>query len=280
MTDAPRTEANEHRSLRVKPSLLLGILIMLGYVAVVFTVWSTTGLHYDTVGNTVSNVQKGITLAIGLGSLYLVVVTTALGWWTPALREPRRAGSRWMWSIPVVLMIGAVVNLAGTKWSRIDHVGSYVFWLALGCVFVGFSEEMVTRGLLIVGARGNLHEKWVWAVSGLCFGLLHVPNAFYGQSAKATAQQVAFAFLVGLTYYVTRRVSGTLVVTMVLHAIWDFSVFIQEHSVHNLANPPKAVGGSFMFLAIGIGIVALVKILKSGDVVEPGGDQLAAFASA
>ena len=263
--------------MRVKPSLVVGIVIMIGYVALVFAVWSATGLRYDEIGDTVSNVQKGITFAIGLGMLYLVGVTSALGWWTPAMREPRQAGSRWMWCIPMVLMIGAVVNLASTKWNRIDHAGSYVFWLALGCVFVGFSEELVTRGLLIVGARGNLHERWVWAISGLFFGLLHVPNAFYGQSAKETVQQVGFAFMVGLAYYVTRRVSAALVVTMALHAIWDFSVFIQDHSVHDLADKPKSFGGTFMFLAVGISIIALVKILKSGDVVEPGGDQMAAF---
>ena len=274
------SQPTQQHPMRVKPSLLTGILIMLGYLAVVFTVWAATGLHYNTVGDTVSNVQKGITLAVGLGTIYLLIVTTALGWWKPAMREPRRAGSRWMWSIPVVLLLGAVVNLVSTKWGRIDHVDSYAFWLALGCVFVGFSEEKITRGLLIVGARGNLHERWVWVVSCLLFGLLHVPNAFFGQGAMETAQQVAFAFMVGIAYYVTRRVSGALIVTMVLHAIWDFSVFIQDHSVHSLVNKPKAIGGVFMTIAIVIAIVSLVKILKSGDVVEPGGDQLAEFETA
>lgn len=40
-----------------------------------------------------------------------------------------------------------------------------MLWLAIGCAFVGFSEEFVTRGLLIVGGRGTLHEGWVWFVS-------------------------------------------------------------------------------------------------------------------
>ena len=31
-------------------------------------------------------------------------------------------------------------------------------------------------------------------------------------------------------------------------------------------------------MAVILGVVALVKILKTGDVVEPGGDQLAEFA--
>ncbi len=51
-------------------------------------------------------------------------------------------------------------------------------------------------------------------------------QAFFGQSVSSTLQQVVFAFAVGLMYYVTRRLTGTLIVTMGLHAIWDFSVFI------------------------------------------------------
>ena len=86
-----------------------------------------------------------------------------------------------------------------------------------------------------------------------------------------------FAFAVGLMYYVTRRLAGTLIVTIGLHAIWDFSVFIQDHSGLNLKDKPVAAGGPVLYVTIILGIIALVKILKTGDVVEPGGDQLAEF---
>jgi len=225
----------------------------------------------------VENVRKGVVLAVGLGAIYLIVVTTAFGWWKPAIHEPRKAGGGWMWLIPALLLVGAVGNLASTKWGELPDLGIYVFWLAVGTALVGFSEELLTRGVAIVGGRGSMHEKWVWVFSGVIFGLLHVPNAFFGQGVKATVQQVVFAFAVGLTYYVTRRVSGTLIVTMVLHAIWDFSVFIEGRSVDGLQDKPVALGGFALYVANVLGIIALVKILKTGDVVEPGGDQLAAF---
>jgi uncharacterized protein len=266
--------------MRVKPTALTAILAILGYLVVVFTVWGVTGLRYDDVGDTVENVRKGVTLAIGLGALYLIIVTTALGWWKPAIKEPRRVGGGWMWLIPVLLLVGAGMNLAATKWGEIDEVGTYVFWLAVGTAFVGFSEELLTRGLAIVGGRGSMHEKWVWVFSGVIFGLLHLPNAFFGQSVGSTAFQMVFAFAVGMTYYVTRRISGTLIVTMVLHAVWDFSIFIQGHSVDKLDPKPASFGAYFLYLAIVLGVIALVKILKTGDVVDPGGDQLAEFAKA
>ena len=263
--------------MRVKPSALSSIVAILGYMVVVFSVWAAVGMEYDEVGDTVENVREGIVLAVALGAVYLVIVTTVLGWWKPAIREPRRVGSRWMWTIPVLLLLGAVGNLATTKWGEIDGVGEYVLWLAIGTLLVGFSEELLTRGLAIVGGRGSMHEKWVWVFSGTIFGLLHVPNAFFGQSVSSTALQTVFAFTVGLIYSVTPRLAGTLTVTMGLHAIWAFWVFIQDHSGMNLEDKPVAAGGPVLYISIILGIIALVKVLKTGDVVEPGGDQLAEF---
>jgi membrane protease YdiL (CAAX protease family) len=182
-----------------------------------------------------------------------------------------------LWAIPALLLLGAVINLATTEWGEIDRVGAYAGWLALGTLLVGFSEELLTRGLAVVGGRASMHERWVWVFSGAIFGLIHVPNVLFGQSGAETARQVVFAFGVGMTYYVTRRISGTLVVTMVLHALWDFSLFIQAHSVEGLDDEAVGVGGSLMTVAVVVGIFALVRILKTGDVVEPGGDQLAAL---
>lgn len=263
--------------MRIKPSALSSLVAIAGYMVVVFTVWVVTGLKYDQVGDTVENVQKGVVLSMALGAVYLIAVTSFLGWWRPAIHEPRKAGGGWMWIIPVLLLLGAVGNLATTKWGEIDGVASYALWLAIGTLMVGFNEELLTRGLAIVGGRGSMHEKWVWVFSGVIFGLLHVPNAFFGQSVGGTVQQVVFAFGVGLMYYVTRRLAGTLILTMGLHAIWDYSIFIQDHSFQGLKDEPVSPGGFVLYAAIILGIVALVKILKTGDVVEPGGDQLAVF---
>jgi membrane protease YdiL (CAAX protease family) len=259
----------------VKPSALAAIVAIVGYTVVIFTSWAVVGLDYDEVGNTVESVRNGVTISVGLGTIYLIVATTILGWWRPAIREPRRIGSRWMWAIPILLMLGALVNIGTTRFDRIDDVGPYVAYLAIGCLFVGFSEELLTRGLAIVGGRGSMHERWVWVFSGVIFGLLHAPNAAFGQSVRGTVSQIGFAFVAGLTYYVTRRISGTLIVTMVLHAFWDFGVFINDHSIDGLDPRPQALGGIVFIPVVIMSIIALVKILKTGDVVEPGGDQLA-----
>jgi membrane protease YdiL (CAAX protease family) len=267
--------------MRVKPSLLKGLLALVGYLAVVFAAWGVTGIKYDEIGDTVDNVRKAVTLSMALGAVYVVVITSLLGWWKPALREPRRARHGWMWIIPVFLALGIAGNLASTKWGEVDQLGTYVLWLAVGCIGVGFNEEMMTRGLLLVGARGTLHEGWVWFVTAASFGLMHVPNVLFGENGRDAVQQVFLAFGVGSAYYVTRRITGALVVTMVLHGAWDFSTFIQGHSVDGLADKPVALGG---VLSIPVVVIALIAVWRlhhdDGDVVEPGSDQLAAFDSA
>ncbi|MGZ5302357.1 MAG: hypothetical protein ACXWEJ_11135, partial [Actinomycetota bacterium] len=60
----------------MKPSALSAIAAILGYMVVVFSVWAAVGMEYDEVGDTVENVREGIVLAVALGAVYLVIVTT------------------------------------------------------------------------------------------------------------------------------------------------------------------------------------------------------------
>ena len=131
--------------------------------------------------------------------------------------------------------------------------------MALGTALVGFSEELLTRGLMIVGFRGTLSEVWVWFLSSLLFGLLHGLNVFFGQSIGATLHQIVFAFVLGTAFYVTRRVTGLLVVTMVIHAIWDFGALGTEHTGGDAARS----AGLLVWPTAILAIVVLAKILRS-----------------
>ena len=92
-----------------------------------------------------------------------------------------------------------------------------------------------------------MHEKWVWVFSGVLFGLLHLPNVFFGQSLPHRSSRWSSPSRSGdvLRDPPAHRHP---VVTMGLHAIWDFSVFIQDHSGLNLEDKPVAAGGFVLYV--------------------------------
>lgn len=209
--------------MRVQPRAWIGLAVWVLYGVVVVVVQKTSGIGYTEFGDSPSNLWRGAVISLIVGAVVLAVVTTWLGWWRPALRERRTTRARWTIIAPALLVVGVIGNLLNTTWSAVS-LDFVLAALALG-VFVGFTEELTTRGVLLVGLRGSTAEVWVALVSSLCFGLMHGINIFLGQSVADTVPQIGQAFLQGLTFYILRRVTGSLIGAMVLHGAWDFSVF-------------------------------------------------------
>ncbi len=109
-------------------------------------------------------------------------------------------------------------------------------------------------GPLILCLRTRFTEPTVWLWSLVIFGLIHLPNWFFGAGPGA-GLQVVLAFMAGSMLYVIRRVSGSVFLPMVVHGFWDFSNFIA----------PAAGGGSnlLVFVNAGVGLVlALILVLR------------------
>jgi len=201
---------------RVRPRIWIGLLIFLGYVALVTVVGRVSGVDYDELGDNAANLFQGAGISLILGAVVLAVTTTWLGWWRPALFERKRS-VRWPIITPVLLATAMLFNLIGSDWDSYD--GAF-FAASLVLLLVGFTEEMATRGLLLTGLRSSLHEAWVWLITSTLFALMHLINIFLGQPIAPTLQQVLFAFMAGTVLYILRRVTGTLLWSMVLHALW------------------------------------------------------------
>ena len=135
--------------------------------------------------------------------------------------------------------------------------------LGVGTLLVGFSEELLTRGTGLVGLRGGFGEALSWFFSCLIFGLIHALNVFFGQSLGSTVQQIVFAFLAGTVFYLTRRVSGTLIVCMVLHAWIDFTTFAFADAATD-AESPFLILGFAQWAAFILAIVGVIVVLRRG----------------
>lgn len=223
----PFPQELEH--VRRRPTAGTALVVFLGYLAVIIGANRrfANDIDFGAVAATEQSVRDGIVLPVGLATAYLIAVTTALGWWRPALREPRRRPSlpRWLWAIPALAFAGPALDL--TRSTHLDDFStSHLVWLAVGFALVGFSEELMTRGLLVTGLRAQLVEVWVAVGTAVLFGMMHGLNLFFGQDAATTLKQVTGTIPMGLLFYLCRRVTGSLVPAMVIHALVDFSLVV------------------------------------------------------
>ncbi len=172
--------------------------------------------------NTFANPQSiffGVGLPILLGGIVLYVFVLATRQRREIFgRQPVR-GRWWMWIAVVLVIIPIALRVAATNWSAYS-LGVVLTTLLLG-VFVGFAEELLTRGIVVnLLRRAGWGERTVLVLSSLVFALLHSINAFT-QPVIAVAITVVYTFGFGAMMYLIMRVTGSIFWAMLAHAATD-----------------------------------------------------------
>ena len=175
---------------------------------------------------------RSTTVPVAVSVVFVLVLVGWLGWWPRVRREPLRLG-RWAWIFPAAMLVSALVM---TDYSRLGDVGtSLVLALLATTLLVGIGEEVMFRGVALWATRdlSGWSEVKAALVTAVIFGGVHITNIFTeGPGALGQAVVVSVA---GLFFYIARRVSGGLLVPVVVHAVWDFSLFSS-----NLGSDPDA----------------------------------------
>jgi len=146
------------------------------------------------------------------------------GLWAPGLRETDRIRRQWLWLPVGVLVVGApALTVATEGWTPAGP--TYLAGVVATVVLVGVCEELAFRGYLLVGARRTFRsELAAVAFTSVLFGFFHLPNALLGSPLPGEIVHVAQTAVLGLVFYALRRLSGTLILPMVVHAAWDLVV--------------------------------------------------------
>ena len=102
-----------------------------------------------------------------------------------------------------------------------------VFLFLVECLSVGFFEEIIFRGFLLmflIKALSHMKNKIILSIfiSSALFGLIHLLNLFSGASIGDTLLQVGYSFLVGMLWAVLFLKTNNLWLIMILHALYNF----------------------------------------------------------
>lgn len=148
-----------------------------------------------------------------IGAVIAVLAISLRRWWHPVLHEDLRT-RRWLLIVPLAILGTAAVF---ADYGRMATAGAaIVATVALAAVSVGISEELMFRGYVVTWLRQRYSEGAVAVLSSAVFALAHAP---------AGPVAALWSGLFGFLLYLARRLSGGLLLPVIMHASWDFVVF-------------------------------------------------------
>ena len=203
-------------------------------------------------------------LPLIVGGLLLVGFIASVGWWREVFGPQPIRGRGWMWIAIAVVLLFNVLRFATIDYAAVgfDVVAT---WLLAG-LFIGFAEEVLTRGLVVnLLRKAGYREIVVAVISAAVFAGLHSGNLLTGQNLLATTIQIVYTFAFGICMYLAMRVTGTIIAPILLHASTDPSIFLQ--TAYPASGGLTGIAGLGNFAVIVVGFVLLVFI--RGRVTDP-----------
>ncbi|QCK88140.1 CPBP family intramembrane metalloprotease [Phreatobacter aquaticus] len=219
-----------------------------------FAVWTAitlfgARLSHGSAASLLDMLKSSVALHLVAAALFLVVVALVCGWRDLAVRGPSPGSLRILW-LPMLYLVGFAGMATALGWPSM----SVLLFVAINTLFVGISEELMFRGVLY---RAFLTRLPVWpaiVATSLMFGSVHVLNGFItGKFGEAAVQALA-ATLTGLAMMAILLRTGSLVVAMAYHALWDFLTFSMSAG-QKAGTVEAAAAGGWATLVLPIALV-------------------------
>ena len=217
-------------------------------------------LHFrnGAIPNTDVMLQR-LTIPVACSMVFAAGLATWLGWWPPIWHDHKPV-QRWVRVVPFIL-IGA--SILGCDYGNLlDQTTGLVLLLVLTAAMVGFTEELMFRGIGVnVFRRAGFTEGKVALWTSLSFGAIHLGNAL--NTGGTAIFQALIASFIGYLLYLIRRGSGGIALAMITHGIWDFALLsnVIGPSHETYLGPIISV-----FALIGVAILVLARRHR----IEPG----------
>jgi hypothetical protein len=226
----------------------------------------------DDLFSSMGTVFVQLSAALIVGSIVLILFTTFMGWNAEIFGRQSIYRSRWMWLAPVIVLVPIILRVFGIDWGG-RALSVVLLVLATGAL-IGFSEELLYRGIAVKMLRSGGHREWsVAAISSVMFALSHSLNIFSGEPARTVAFTVLYTVAFGALMYLSMRVVGFIWAAMVLHGLTDPTTILSTGGLPGAVEDSGLDGltaltsGFTLFVMIPAGIIMLFFI--RGKVGEP-----------
>ena len=177
----------------------------------------------------------------------LLAYIALLGWWREVgFVRVNRGG--WKFLLPIfflVVLMLAVAGLSSDEGWFLGFTGPLQLLQLLGIMLLlGFVEEGIFRGVLFYGLSTHLTPFFTVLVTALVFGAFHMVNVFVGAPVYEAFFQSIHAFAMGFLYASQRLRLGAVWLLMILHTLWDFSLYVLQSATH--VTPHEGSGATFL----------------------------------
>ncbi|WP_067140468.1 CPBP family intramembrane glutamic endopeptidase [Oceanivirga salmonicida] len=137
-----------------------------------------------------------------------------------------------------------------------------IFKIFITTLFVGFSEELIYRGIVLTTFLKSRSKVNAILISSLAFALLHSVNFFGGITFLQMLIQVIMTFFIGIAFACINVELKNLIPLMIYHALWDFAVITGGYVSANIAG----VTIIQILIELIFGIIMLIIIKKENKV--------------
>lgn len=198
--------------------------LVVSIVAFIFwTAITVVGGRMQSKGE--GSLDDGVSHTLGwqfvAASAFILAVVVWQRWRDVGLCKPTQPGNLWLAWLPLLYI---VCGFLVTCLLGLPPI-SVLCWVFINTCFVGFSEELMFRGVLMQAFRRSVSIWQAVLLMSLIFGVIHSLNVFTTGNLKNSLIQSAAAFLSGLFFIALRLRTGSLWPSIILHGLWDFAVF-------------------------------------------------------
>ncbi|TFU05712.1 CPBP family intramembrane metalloprotease [Polymorphobacter arshaanensis] len=193
-----------------------------GYIAIMAVGMFTTGHVFNITYGDPNMVRVLVFFEVAMSLFAIFMARRIFGRWDCGYGLIDWRGALWM--LPNFALAAALFYAAFSTGN--PQLSGFVLLIVATMVLVGFSEELVFRGILLQGALRDVSLGKAILISSVGFSLLHSVNTLAGVPIDSMFEQLGLTFIFGLAMACYALRANSLVPVMIFHMLWDAVQFL------------------------------------------------------